>query len=746
MIKLLKFLKKSVVLIICIVLLLIGQAFCDLALPSYISDIVNVGLQQDGIKNAVPEVISKKSMDQLKLLMKNDEQKQIDETYILLDEKSASSNNMTQYAQKYPQSTTQPLYILAENLSQNTQDQLNLIFGRAIIMFSILNDDSEISQKLQQEISAELQIPAGTDLLTVINNLPVTERQKMISQADAKFSEIPEIMITQSAVTYLKAEKQSLGIDLDQERLNYVLITGLKMLILAVLSICATFLVVLLAARIGARLGQDLRSGIFRKVIGFSNKEMDEFSTASLITRSTNDIQQIQTTMVMVLRLAFYAPIIGIGAFIKATSQTPSMGWIIGLAVLALLTLVILMFIVLIPKFKVMQKLIDKLNMAAREILTGLMVIRSFGTQKHEEERFDKANTDLTKVNLFVNRGMSIMMPIIFLIMNATTVLIVWQGGLGVDAGEIQVGDMMAFIQYTMMIIISFLMVSMVAIMFPRAAVAANRVDEVLQTSSSIPDPLDPQKFDDSKRGFVEFHNVSFRYPNAEENVLSNITFTARPGETTAFIGGTGSGKSTLINLIPRFFDVTEGEILVNGVDIRNVLQHDLREKIGYIPQESVLFSGNIASNIKYADENISDAAMQAAARIAQATDFISEKEQGYQTEITQGGTNVSGGQKQRLSIARAIAKNPEIYIFDDSFSALDYKTDFTLRKALKTELANSTVLIVAQRISTILHAEQIIVLDEGKIIGQGTHKELLETCPAYKQLASTQLSEVELS
>ena len=506
-----------------------------------------------------------------------------------------------------------------------------------------------------------------------------------------------------------------------------------------------TVLVGFIASRVAASLGKELRGRVFRKVVSFSHAELDRFSTASLITRSTNDIQQIQMLFVMLLRIVFYAPIIGIGGVIKVLNTNTSMAWIIAVAVMAVLTLVIVLFAVAMPRFKIMQKLVDKVNLVTREILTGLPVIRAFSTQKHEEERFDKANKDLTRTNLFVNRVMTTMMPMMMLIMNGITVLIMWNGAHGVDAGSMQVGDLMAFMQYTMQIVMAFLMISMFSIMLPRASVSAGRIEEVLQTEPVIRDPEQTVSFDDAKRGLVEFKNVSFRYPGAEENVLENISFTAKPGETTAFIGSTGSGKSTLINLIPRFYDITEGELLVDGADVRRVSQHDLRAKIGYVPQKGVLFSGTIASNLRYGNNDASQEELDKAAQIAQAADFIGEKPDGFDSEISQGGTNVSGGQKQRLSIARAIAIHPEIYIFDDSFSALDYKTDVALRKALKEETAGSTVLIVAQRISTILHAEQIIVLDEGKIVGKGTHKELLKTCEVYQQIAMSQLSKEEL-
>lgn len=535
------------------------------------------------------------------------------------------------------------------------------------------------------------------------------------------------------------------NIGVQQMKPDYILNVGAKMLGVALLSMAATIGISFVASRVAASLGSRLRQEVFTKVVNFSSNEMDKFSTASLITRSTNDIQQIQNLMVMLLRIVIYAPIVGIGGIIKVLSTENTMAWIIVVAVTTIIIVVFALFKVVMPKFKQVQNLIDKLNLVTREILTGMLVIRAFGTEKHEEKRFDKANEDLTKTNLFINRTMAMMMPLMMLIMNIITIIIVWNGAYAVDSGTMQVGDMMAFIQYTMQIIMAFLMISMVSIMLPRAAVAAGRVDEIINTELSIKDPINPISFEDDKKGILEFKNVSFRYPNADEYVLENITFTAKKGETTAFIGSTGSGKSTLINLIPRFYDVTEGEIIFDGVNIKDVSQHELRDKIGYVPQKGVLFSGNIESNIKYGKKSISDEAIKKAVEISQAKEFIESAEKGYETEIAQGGTNVSGGQRQRLSIARAIAKSPELYIFDDSFSALDYKTDAALRKALGKETKERAVLIVAQRISTILNADKIIVLEEGKIAGIGTHKQLMNNCEVYRQIAFSQLSKEEL-
>ena len=557
---------------------------------------------------------------------------------------------------------------------------------------------------------------------------------------------MPESMITQSATSYVKLQYKNIGINIDKLQSNYVILAGAKMVGIALISMLATVIVSFIAARVGAALGRNLRKDVFNKVVGFSNSEFDEFSTASLITRTTNDIQQIIMLVVMGLRVVFYAPILGVGGVLKVINTGASMGWVIGVAVISILLLVIVLFSFAMPKFKSVQKLVDRLNLVTRESLTGMLVIRAFSTQKYEEDKFEVANKNLTRTNLFVNRIMTTMMPLMMFIMNAITLLIVWVGAHRIDEGIMQVGTMMAFMQYTMQIIMAFLMISMVSVILPRAMVSAQRVSEVLQVDVSIKDIEKTQMFNAQEKGTIEFKNVSFRYPGADEDVIHDVSFKALPGETTAFIGSTGSGKSTLINLIPRFYDATQGEILIDGVNIKNVSQHDLREKIGFIPQKGLLFSGTIESNLKYGGENITDEDMIKASEIAQAMEFISSKEERFNTEIAQGGTNVSGGQKQRLAIARAIAKKPEIFVFDDSFSALDFKTDANLRKAINTELNESTLLIVAQRISTIMGANQIIVLDEGKVVGKGTHKELMENCEVYQQIALSQLSKEELS
>lgn len=713
--KIASYLRRFFLPVLGIVVLLVIQAVCDLSLPDYTSKIVNVGIQQGGIENPAPEQIRQSEMEKLLLLVPEESRDAVLEKYTLNTEKDPAV-----YEQK--------------RLSGKEQEDLNGILEKPIFLVYMLESGQvegmpgEITPEILQGMEAQ-----GISLDQVMDEL------------DQKLGEMEGSILTQSDILYVQQEYEALGVDVGAIQIQYIVITGLKMLGLALAAMLATIIVTLLASRTAAGVAKNLRNDVFQKVVSFSNQEFEKFSTASLITRSTNDIQQIQMLLVLLLRIVFYAPIVAVGGCVMALQKNSSMFWVIGVAVVAVLSLVVVLFSITMPRFKLMQKLVDKLNLVSREILSGLWVIRAFGTQKYEEKRFDGVNRDLTKTNLFVNRVMTCMMPAMMLTMNAVTVLIVWVGADKINAGGMQVGDLMAFIQYTMQIVMSFLMISMMSIMLPRATVSANRIQEVLETEVEIADPVRPEGFVPSKTGEVEFQDVSFRYPGADEDVLENITFTAKKGETTAFIGSTGSGKSTLINLIPRFYDVTKGRILVNGRDVRDVTQHELRARIGYVPQKGVLFSGTIESNLKYGGDSISDRNMEQAAQIAQATEFIGAKPDGYQSEISQGGGNVSGGQKQRLSIARAIAKHPEIYIFDDSFSALDYKTDVALRKELKEKTAGATVLIVAQRISTILHAEQIIVLDEGKIVGKGTHEELLQSCEVYQQIALSQLSKEEL-
>ena len=735
----LKFLKPHMAAVISIVAVLIVQAYCDLSLPAYTSDIVNVGIQQGGVDTHIPEMIAKEDMDKLLLFVSQDEQKTVMNAYQTNDDKYEKE-----------------AYVLKDGVIKNEKKvkKLEDILGKPMLLVSGIEsmetsgDTKKNTGMFQMEEGAEMfaSLPERMSFFEALQKMPEEQRLAMVDKMSEQIDEMPGMMVEQASTLYVRNAYKNLNVDADKMQSDYILFTGLKMLALAALGMVASVLVGLFASRVAASVGRDLRSNVFKKVVGFSNGEFDKFSTASLITRSTNDIQQIQMVVVMMLRMVLYAPIIGIGGVFKALNTNVSMSWIIGLGVVLISLLVLTLFLVAMPKFKTLQKLVDKLNLVTREILTGLMVIRAFSTEKHEEERFDKANKDLTKTTLFVNRAMTIMMPTMMLIMNGISVLIIWVGANGINDGQMQVGDMMAFIQYTMQIIMAFLMICMISIMLPRAAVSADRVDEILTSSTLIHDPKNPKKLPENGKGVVEFDHVSFRYPGAKENVLHDISFVAEPGKTTAFIGSTGSGKSTLVNLIPRFYDVTEGAIRIDGVDIRELSQHDLREKLGYVPQKGVLFSGTIASNILYGNAKGSEAEMKEAAQVAQAAEFIAEKQDEYESPIAQGGTNVSGGQKQRLSIARAIAKNPDVFIFDDSFSALDYKTDVTLRKALKEHTQDSVVLIVAQRISTILHADQIVVLDEGEAVGIGTHKELLKSCEVYRQIAMSQLSEEEIA
>ncbi|WP_252244266.1 MULTISPECIES: ABC transporter ATP-binding protein [unclassified Clostridium] len=740
MLKLLKHLKKSVWLILAILVLLVGQAVCDLTLPKYTSDIVNVGIQHGGVDKITPDVIRESEMERLSLFIEDKDYKEVLENYDLVNKGSTSD-------EEYPLLEVENLYVL-KNIDKDKIEELNSIFGKPMVMVSNFESDSDKVKAMENQMISSFPpgvLKEDANIFDIFKIMPEEQFKEITSSMNEMFSKLDDSSIEQMAVSFVKNEYTKIGVNMDKYQTNYIFSSGAKMLGFALVSMIATILVTLIASRVAATFSRDLRSSVFKKVVGFTNKEFDDFSTASLITRCTNDIQQIQILTVMVLRFVLYAPILGIGGFIKVLNTNSTMSWVIGVAILAILSLVSVLFAIAMPKFKKLQKLVDKINLVAREILTGIPVIRAFSTEKHEEKRFDKANKELTDVNLFVNKIMACMMPAMMFIMNGITVLIVWVGASKIENATMQVGDLMAFIQYTMQIIMAFLMLSMISIMISRAAVSAKRIAEVLDTEGLIKDPVSVKSFDNNKKGYVEFKNVNFRYPKAEEDVLSNINFTAKPGETTAIIGSTGSGKTTLVNLIPRFFDTTEGEILVDGVDVRNVTQHDLRDKIGYVPQKGMLFSGTIESNIKYGAENAPKEVIMNAARVAQATEFIEAKDDTYNSSISQGGNNVSGGQKQRLSIARAIAKQPEIYIFDDSFSALDYKTDIVLRKALNEQIKDGTILIVAQRISTVLNADKIIVLDEGKIVGKGTHKELLKSCEVYKQIALSQLSKEEL-
>lgn len=726
--------------VIIVFLVLIVQAYCDLSLPAYTSDIVNVGIQQGGISETVPKAISEEEMGRILLFIPDsgDRRQTVEDAY----EEDHTTYNKDAFVLKEDfQNDTKE--------SQEKYEELEEIMGFPMMLVQGFSSGSDETKKIEEQMMSQIPqeiLPEDADIFDILEMLPPDQTALLMDEIEDQMADLPEMILEQAAISYVKTAYQDLGMDMDQIQIDYLLRTGAKMIGLAFLGMMASILVGLLASRAGAASGRDLRGRVFRKVVGFSSNEFDHFSTASLITRSTNDIQQIQMLIVMLLRMVLYAPIMAVGGIYQVFRTNVSMSWIIALAVILIGLVILLLFTIAMPKFKVMQKLVDRLNLVTREILTGLSVIRAFSTEKHEEERFEAANQDLTRTNLFVNRAMTFMMPVMMVIMNGVSVLIIWTGAHGVNDGQMQVGDMMAFIQYTMQIIMSFLMLCMISIMLPRAAVAAERVDEILTSETLIHDPKEPKQLSKETKGVLCFEQVSFRYPGADEDVLHGISFTAKPGETTAIIGSTGSGKSTLVNLIPRFYDVTEGSITLDGTDIRDIRQHDLRERLGYVPQKGVLFSGTIASNIMFGNPDGSDGEMQEAAEIAQATEFIDTKPKKYASSISQGGANVSGGQKQRLSIARAIAKHPNLFIFDDSFSALDYKTDVALRRALKEKTENSTVLIVAQRISTILHAEQIIVLDDGKVSGIGTHQELLRNCEVYRQIAESQLSEQELA
>lgn len=714
---LVRFLKPFWFSVLLIIGLLYAQAMTDLSLPDYMSRIVNIGLQQSGIEQAVPEQLRTEQLDHLLLLSADQDAAQIEALY--------TRNPVTQLATLKPELSDAAI-ASAESLMSNK-----------ILMLSAIDSG---------KFPGADKVPAGMQIWDVFKQMPAAQRTAMLDQASGQMTTLNETMVKTAATQWIAKEYELTGLDQGKLQSQYILRIGGIMMLIALLGVIFAIIVGFLSSRVAAGLAKSLRSQIFRKVESFANTEFDHFSTASLITRTTNDIQQIQMTLVMLLRVLFFAPMMAIGGILKILGGDISMGWIIALAILAIFTVIGALFIIALPKFKIIQSLIDRLNLVTREILTGLMVNRAFNTQASMQEKFAKANRDLTNLNLFVSRAMSTMFPLMMLIMNFTTLAIVWVGGHQIDSGAMQVGDMMAFMQYGITILFSFLMVSFVFIMMPRASVAASRIVEVIDLDLSILDPVEPKKLAAPVRGEVRFENVSFRYPGADDSVLTEISFTATPGQTTALIGSTGSGKSTLVNLIPRFYDVSEGQILLDGVDIRTLTQHDLRETIGYVPQKGVLFTGDIRSNISYGHPDADQSAIEEAAATAQALDFIENTDEKYETVIAQGGTNVSGGQRQRLSIARALAKKPPIFIFDDSFSALDYKTDAALRSALKARTAESTVIIVAQRIGTIRNAEQIIVLDEGRIVGRGTHEKLLKDCSVYAEIAASQLSAEELT
>lgn len=722
MLKVFKYLKSSIFSVLAVILLLFVQAYLDLTLPDYTSKIVNVGVQQGGIENAAISEVGEDTLNTLVLLM----------------DKSDAKYIMNHY-EKTDTYKGEDIYELKED---SNVDKISSIMAKPMMILSYASQEANSSSDSD---TVSFDLPEGVSLSQALSMMGDAEREKMLQQIDRKIKDIPDTIVDQAAVSYVKAEYQRIGVDTDHIQTMYILKVGLIMLGIAFSAMAVGILIVFIGSRMAARLARTLRHKVFTKVVGFSKNEIKTYGQSSLITRTTNDVQQVQMVVVFLLRVVFYAPIIGIGGVIKAMNTNADMTYIIGVAVVAILGVVVTLFAIAMPKFNLVQKLIDKLNLVTREILSGLPVIRAFSNEHHEEERFEEANKRLTKVNLFINRAMSFMMPVMMLVMNFVCLVIVYQGAKGVDTGAMQVGDIMAYIQYTMQIIMAFLMISMMSIMLPRANVSAKRIMEIIETKDTIYNSKHLVEFKPDARGKVEFKNVSFRYPDADYDVITDIDLVANPGETTAFIGSTGSGKSTLINLIPRFYDVTDGELLVDGVNIKDVDIHELREKIGFVPQKGVLFTGTIKDNIKYGNENISDEDVNKALDVAQATEFVSKLKGGVDYDISQGGTNVSGGQKQRLSIARAIAKNPDIYVFDDSFSALDFKTDAKLRGELAKITKDKTVLIVAQRISTIMNADKIVVLDEGRVVGIGTHKELMKNCNVYKEIALSQLSKEEL-
>lgn len=742
MTSILKYLKEAKFEVLLIILLLIVQASCDLALPSYMSNIVDTGLTGNGIEETVPNKITSYGIMQLESMMKEDDIKKLEDAYEKTDEKlddvSMEMGSIENYVYEIKDD-----YKDDEELSDLLDAPMTML-GLTSKMSENMGDDSEQSQPSQDNSITDMLSDQQMDAMKVLQSPKATSDDK--ANAVEEFLdgfEMKDTIVATYTKEFIKGQYEDCGIDLDDYQHNYLVRAGIKMLVYACIGMIAAIIVGFIASKVGAKIAMNLRNKVFAKVVSFSNAQMDQFSTASLITRNTNDIQQIQMVLTMLLRIVLYAPVLCVGGILKVINTDLSMAWIIVVGAIAIICVVAVLFCVAMPKFKLMQKLVDGVNLVAREILTGLPVIRVFSRDKYEQKRFDDANMKLYKTQLFTNRVMTFMMPVMTLVMNGITLLVIWFGSKGIDAGNIQVGDMMAFMTYSMMIVMSFLMITMISIMLPRAGVAADRVNEVLNTEITIKEPQQPKQI--SGKGTVTFKNVSFKYSNADDNVLNNISFEAKPGQTTAIIGSTGSGKSTLINLIPRLYDVTDGQILIDGVDIREISKHDLRAKLGYVPQKGVLFSGTIASNIKYGKEDATDDEMKLAAQIAQSVEFIEKKEEGYDDPIAQGGSNVSGGQKQRLSIARAVAKKPDIFIFDDSFSALDFKTDKALRKALADNTGDSTVIIVAQRISTILHADQIIVLDDGKIAGIGTHSELLRNCDVYRQIAVSQLSQKEI-
>jgi len=734
-VRMIKYTKPYLVMILASIALLFAQANCDLALPDYLSDIVNVGIQQGGVKNAVPEAIREREMNRTLMFVTPANQTAILAAYTLI--RNATSD-AAQYTARYPALLNQSIYVLT-NSSEAEITLLNPIMARPLLAVyaieQVMANDTLLA--LIGTLLFGSPFSSGTNLFTLLSYQFAALSNYIMS----KINPLDDRMAIQGATLEVRAEYGALGMDVTLLQNNYMFSVGGMMVLLTLLSVLCTIAVGYLAAKTATGMSRDIRRDIFKKVAGFSNTEFDSFSTASLIIRSTNDITQVQMAMIMVIRLVFFAPILGVGAILRAMGKASGMWWLLAVAVSLLISIIIVVFYIAYPKFKSIQKLVDRLNLVARESLTGMMVVRAFNKQKFEETRFDKANVDLTRVSLFVNRVMVVMLPLMMFLMNVLLISIIWVGAHEVSNATMQVGDIMAFMQYAMQIVISFLMLSLMFIILPRASVSANRIAEVLRTEPTIRDPEEPKRFNEPFKGTVEFRNVSFRYAGAAEDVLHDISFVARPGQTTAFIGATGSGKSTIMNLIPRFYEVTSGAVLVDGVDIREVTQHDMRSKIGYVPQKSALFSGTIASNMLFADENASEDTVQSAIKIAQVTEFVNANREGMATEIAQDGMNVSGGQKQRLSIARALVKKAPIYILDDSFSNLDFKTDAALRRAFKETTAKSTLIIVTQRVSTIKNADQIIVLHEGKIVGKGTHSELMQNCVFYKEIVLSQMN-----
>ncbi|MCB9134458.1 MAG: ATP-binding cassette domain-containing protein [Anaerolineales bacterium] len=745
MLRIRRYLRPYMMMFVVAVILLFVQANLDLALPDYLSQIVNTGIQQSGVEDAVPNAIRKSELDHVALFLSNEDKTTVMDAYTLVE---PGTPEAADYVETYPILATEPIYVL-KDLTEEEREALKTPLAKGLLVVSALEQALADPEKAAQFGGGQFdlsKLPPGMDLFAVLGQLPATQRDQISNTINENFATLGDKMINQTAVVAVKAEYEALGMDTGNLQTTYILRVGGIMLLVTLLSAACTISVGYLSAKIAAGVGRDLRSDIFKKVESFSNAEFDKFPTASLITRSTNDITQLQMVTMFMVRLVFYAPIMGFGGIIRAIGKGSSMWWTIAVAVLVLIGVIMVVISISLPKFRIVQKLIDRLNLVARENLSGMMVIRAFNMQGFEENRFDKANIDLTANTLFITRVMAFMMPMMMFILNVLSVVILWVGAHQVAEANMQVGDMMAFLQYAMQIVFSFLMLSMLFIILPRASVSAERIADVLDTEPVIKDAPNATVLNGQFKGAVEFRNVSFRYPGADADVLHDINFVARPGETTAFIGSTGSGKSTVVNLIPRFYDVTDGEILIDGVDIRGVTQHSLRDKIGYVPQKGTLFSGTIETNLRYADEHAREEAIKDALNIAQAEEFVFSKPEGLATEISQKGTNVSGGQRQRLSIARALVKKPPIYIFDDTFSALDFKTDAALRRALHEKTGNSTMLVVTQRVSTVKNAEQIIVLDEGRVVGKGTHQELMETCGTYQEIALSQLSMEELS